>query len=294
MAKLVGGWLLVLLAIVFGTRQLWDDPYPAKPAVRQGQSANPVTPQDVMLLNEAGPLCAHTFSGFITAATPEQRNQFVLDPITTAARMARFDNLNPRIDIDHSSLHLANSSVLRLPGRKAIETQWITADGRLLDAVFVEQSGEWRLDWEHFARFSDYPWALFLAGSELDRGEFRLLARERLAAERKNSDDISIVLYAPRFGYPGETGYQSPEFLIKRDTRNGRLLDAAFKLERSGGQVFGANLPNLNSEGLVRVRVKVRRVEQDLGRRYELEEVVACHWYSAADPGVEIPEQPAE
>lgn len=44
-------------------------------------------------------------------------------------------------------------------------------------------------------------------------------------------------------------------------------------------------------ESLIRVRVKVRRIKDDEGSRFELVDVVACHWYSSDDPGVEIPEQ---
>ncbi len=295
MAKLVIGWSMCLLAIVFGVRILWqDDPQLSKPFVSQAAAKSVVPGEDIALMTKVAPLCNETFSNFLAARTPEERNQFVLTPITTAARMARFYSLNPQIDIVPQTLTLIGSAVPHLPGRQTVETQWRSTDGRLLDAVFIEENGEWRLDWDHFARFGDYPWALFLAGGGSDHGEFRLLARERLAAERKNEAAISIMLYAPRFGYTGEMGFQSPEFLIKRDTRNGRLLDAAFKLDRSGGRVFGGSLPNINPEGLIRVRVKVRRVEHDSERHFELEEVVACHWYSADEPGVEIPDQPAE
>jgi hypothetical protein len=292
MAKLVLGWATVLLAIVFGARHMWhEEASSTKPFVSQIAAKNVVPDADVALVSEASPQCSQTFSSYLAATTPEARAQFVLAPITTAARMARFYSLNPLVDIDIKTLALASSSVLHLPGRRAIESQWRAADDRLLDAVFVEENGEWRLDWDHYARFSDYPWVLFLAGSGPDHGEFRLLVRERLADERKNEDAISVVFYAPRFGYAGETGIPSPEFLVKRDTRNGRLLDAAFKLERAGGRVFGVNLPNINPEGLIRVRVKVRRVEHDAERRFELEEVLACHWYAVDEPGVEIPEQ---
>lgn len=295
MAKLALGWSVFLLAIVFGARHLWhDNSSYQKPFVRQLPAKNVVPDADIALVSAVTPLCNQTFSSYLAANTPEERNQFVLNPITAAPRMARFYSLNPLVEINRQSLSLTNSSALHLPGYRAIESQWSAADGRVLDAVFVEQSGEWRLDWDHYARFSDYPWALFLAGSGIDRGEFRLLARERLAEERKNEDAISIVLYAPRFGYAGETGTPSPEFLIKRDTRSGRLLDAAFKLERDGGRVFGAKLPDINPEGLIRVRVKVRRVDSDGARRFELEEVVACHWYSVDEPGVEIPDHAAE
>ncbi len=291
MGKLVFGWSVFLIAIIFGARWLWHDASETKarttspPAVR-----NEITQEDLSLLTEAGPDCNQTFAGFLAAGTPEERNQFVLTPITTAARMARFYSLNPLVNLDPGSMTMTGSSVLHLPARRAIETQWKSADERLLDAVFIEENGEWRLDWDHFARFSDYPWALFLAGSGDDHGEFRLLARERLADERKTADSISIVLYAPRFGFSNETGSQSPEFLIKRDTKNGRLLEAAFKLERSGQHPFGVKLPSINPEGLIRIRAKVRRLEPNLERRFEIDEIVACHWYSDDAPGVEITE----
>jgi hypothetical protein len=256
-------------------------------------SAKAIVPEaDVILLNEAGPLCNQTFSGFLNAGTPEQQNQFVLRPITTAARMARFFSLNPLVITDPRKLALSRHAVLHLPGRRAIETHWNSADGRQLDAVFIEENGEWRLDWDHYVRFGEYPWPLFLAGSGPEQAEFRLLTRERLADERKNADTISIVFHAPRFGSNTEMGAKSPEFLVKRDSKNGRLLDAAFKLEKAGKRVFGVNLPSATPEGFIRVRVKVCRVEEAGGSRFELEDVLACHWYSHDAPGVEIPEQP--
>jgi hypothetical protein len=294
MIKLIGGWLLFIILLIAGARHLWPEASKKTPFVSKSAQEKGLSAEDAALLNEAGPLANQSFSGFISAGTPELRNQFVLNPITTATRMARFYDLNPQVTLDPAKLSLAHSAILDLPTGRAIETNWKSTDGRVVDAVFVEQDKEWRLDWDHFARFSTYPWGLFLAGSGPPEGEFRLLARQRLADERKDADALSIVLYAPRFGAPDETGLQSPEFLVKRDTRNGRLLDAAFKLEKSGKRVFGINIPNPNPEGLIRVRVKVRRIEDDQERRFELLEVIACHWYSVDVPGVEIPEASAE
>jgi hypothetical protein len=252
------------------------------------------TLEENAFLNEVGPLANQAFLGFLSAGTPEARNQFVLNPIDTASRMARFYDLNPIVNIAPETLTGPQSAALYLPSGRAVETRWKTTDGRQIDTVFVKQDNEWRLDWDHYVRFSTYPWALFLAGSGEDEGEFRLLARQRLAEERKDADSISIVLYAPRFGYANETGFQSPEFLVKRDSDNGRLLDAAFKLEKDGKRAFGLKLPNDNPEGLIRVRVKVRRVKDDMGNRFELVDVLACHWYTTDDPGVEFPEPEPE
>lgn len=292
MLKLIAGWSLVLLLIVLGAKRLYEQkPAKSKPTTST-KTETGISDLDRKLLEEAGPKCINSFSGFLAAGTPEERNQFVLSPVATASRMARFYSLNPITNVDPRKLRLETNAVMDLPGGKGIETRWISSDEKHYDALFREENGEWRLDWDHFARYSDYPWALFLAGSGPAEGEFRLLARERLAEERKDAATVSVVLYAPRFGQPGDTGFQSPEFLVSRNKPEGRMLDAAFKLARKGGQVFGSTLPNLNPEGMIRLRVKVKRIEADLERRFEITAITACHWYSIEDPGVELPPDP--
>jgi hypothetical protein len=287
MLKLVVGWSLVLVLIVIGARFLWYEEDAERQPAAPSSKTTTLSNEDIFFLNEAAPKCSEVFSGFLAAGTPESRNQFVLAPITTSSRMARFYSLNSLPNVDPGRLSLADNGLLNLPGGKAVESCWQSLDGRKIEAVFREENGEWRLDWDHFARYSDYPWALFLAGSGESEGEFRLLVRERLAEERKAADALSLVFYAPRFGQPGEAGFQSPEFLVSRNNRDGKLLDAAFKLARSGGRVFGSQLPNLNPEGMIRVRVKVRRFEVDMERKFEIVKVLACHWYSVDEPGVE-------
>jgi hypothetical protein len=296
MLKLAAGWTLALVLIVIGARKLFPSHEAAPPApaplVAVSEKAPASDAEDEALYQDAGRQCANLYSQFLAAGSPEARNQFVLSPVSTAARMAHFRSLNPMPEIDPASLTHIGSERIDLPGAKAFEARWKTADGKTLDTVFRHENGEWRLDWEHYVRYSDHPWALFLAGTGPDEGEFRLLARERLAEERKEEETISLVLYAPRFGHPHETGFQSPEFLVSRNTRDGKLLDAAFKLVRGGGRVFGGKLPSLDPDDMIRVRVKVRRTGVEGERKYEITEVKACHWFMLDDPGVQ-PEPPA-
>lgn len=249
---------------------------------------------DVDFINKVMPLANANLSGFIAATAPEKLNQFVRDPIATAKKMAAFYSLNPMARIDPATLKNSGSAVLDLPSGKALETTWNSKDGYEIDAVFMDDAGEWRLDWDHFVRFSDYPWPLFLAGSGPVVGEFRLLARERLAEERRAAEDISLVFYAPRFGNPGETGPQSPEFLVRRNSEDGKLLDAAFALEKERKRPFGVKLESEDPADFIRVRIRVRRSESENGRKYELEKVIACHWYSESSPGVAPEAQPAD
>lgn len=295
MLKLVSGWTLLLAIIVFAARSKWhvetDTPKQDTTITKSGKE---LPEEDKILLNKSSQSCIETFSRFLAAGIPEQQNQFVLSPLETAAKMARFYSQNPSGNIDPSTLKRESGSVIHLPETPAIETVWKAEDGRRFDAVFINENDEWRLDWDHYARYSDYPWALFLAGSGNPEGEFRLLARERLAEERKEADSISVVFYAPRFGQPKETGYQSPEFLIPRNSESGKLLDAAFKAARKGVKPFDSQLTDFDPDELIRVRVKVRRTEMGMERKFEVTEVVACHWYSVDDPGVVIEDEPVE
>jgi hypothetical protein len=295
MVKLVAAWMLCLLLIIVVAKRYWGGrSQNPKPFVSQVEVKKVISTEDIILLEKSVPQCSFSFTNFLASGTPEARSQFVINPIDTVALMSRFNSMNPLFSIDPKTLTLRANEVLHLPTGRAIETLWSTADDRVLDAVFMEEKGDWRLDWAHFIRYSDYPWPLFLAGSGDGHGEFRLLARERLAEERKNSDNISIVLYAPRFGVPNDAGFVSPEFLVSRNSKNGRLLDAAFKLEKSRNRVFDVKMPTIDPEGLARVRVKISRTGEANERHFELVDVVACHWYSIDAPGVEIPPEPTK
>jgi hypothetical protein len=294
MLKFMAGWSLALALIIIGAIRLFPKSgvNSSGPAIVQEETKSSLSQEEIALLKDANQKIIATFDGYLKASTPEGRNQYVLKPVSTALRMNRFYRLNPLATIDPSKVAPTGMSVLRLAGDNAIATLWAIQDGRSVEAVFRQENGEWRLDWDHYARYSDYPWSLFLAGGGDPDGEFRLLARERLAESRKNEETISLVMYPPRFGQPLEVGTQSPEFLVLRSSRDGRLLDAAFKLARDGKSVFDSKLPEVNPDGMIRVRVKVKRTQADKQRSFEITAVTACHWYAIDDPGVTLEKAP--
>ena len=91
---------------------------------------------DAQFLNQSQNDCAQVFTDFLLASSPSARSEFVHKPIETAARMARFYELNPAVTIAPDSLFMAKWAVLRIGSEQAIEAQWMGEDGQSLDAVF--------------------------------------------------------------------------------------------------------------------------------------------------------------
>lgn len=244
------------------------------------------TDDDSALLQRGINPCGQTLSGFLLARTPEERSQFVRKPLETIGRMTRFYALNPGVIVDPADLSIEQFNILHLGEERVISILWKTSDGRIFDSVFFLEKGEWRLDWDCFVRYSDHPWQLFLNGGGSDTGEFRLLARERLAQDRRLTREIGVVFYSPRSGSPGDTGAPSPEFLLSRDSEEGRMLVAAFAELEAKRRPFGDKTPTHDPEEMVRLRVRVRRETTPEGDRFVLEKVLACHWMGIDDPGV--------
>ena len=298
-AKLVFGWVLAMAGVVVSVKLVWPDDPPEKESAESLANSVKGTAGDeaVVKLDKALPACSVALSGYLGASTNEERNQFVKDPLTTAGRMARFYSLNPLPRLDPSTLRNTENSLLSLPGHQAVETRWKSTDGLIIDCVFVQQDDEWRIDWDHFARYQPYPWPLFVTGEGPDEAEFRLLARQRVTRDAQTSSHMDLVFTPPRFGHPREAGQPSIEVMLRRDSLEGRLLTAGFKQRTGGISPFGSTLADLEEDDMLRVRVTLRRNPNDQSEggkwRFDLVKVNACHWLGTEDPGVKPePEKP--
>ncbi len=244
----------------------------------------------IALLNQVLPECHQALGGFLAAGTPEARNQFVADPIETASKMASFYRDNPLPNVDLRQLQRVAQDVILVGGEWMVETRWKEKEGQVFDAVFRRDAGSWKLDWEHFSRYSEFPWALFLAGEGPDTAHFRLLVRQLLAGSEKERSGarLSVVMMAPEFGNPTATGVESPEFVIHRRSDEGLLLERAFEARSENTRLFGRKLPPMENEGLARVNVRVRREETGGVRKFFLEQVIACHWIDSPEVGYDL------
>ena len=298
-AKLVLGWVLTMVAVVVSVKLIWPDDPPEKQTADSLAKSVKGTAGDetVVKLDKALPACSVTLTGYLGASTNEERNQFVKDPLATAGRMARFYSLNPLPRLEPSALRNTENSLLSIPGQQAVETRWKSTDGLIIDCVFVKQEEEWRIDWDHYARYQPYPWSLFVTGEGPDEGEYRLLVRQRITRDGQSSKHMDLVFSQPRFGHPREAGQPYVEIMHGRDTEGGRLLTAGFRQRGEGKAPFGSSLAGLEEDDMLRVRVTLRRSPNDQPEggkwKFDLVKVNACHWLSTDDPGVKPePEKP--
>ncbi len=247
------------------------------------------------LVNEAFPQCREALFGFLSSAAPETRSQWVHDPLRMLGPMSRFDQAAAPYAHDEMPTH-EYVGLLDTPDGQLLETLWTAPDGRRIEAIFRRGQEGWRLDWESFVRFSETPWVMFLAGGGPATQEFRLLAREPLAEERRHLTSIRIVFHPPRFGIPGEAGPASPEFQVGRLSDPGRKLESLFALNRQGLTPFHAKVPTQDPEDMIRVRVRIHRTDDaGVGRRFVLEDVLAGHWLGIQASGIpdDLPPDPA-
>jgi len=289
MVRILLAWFAFIGLIFWAGKVLWEGDVEVGAQTRSKDAllANTGVSEDMGLLQRSLNDACQTMANFLQARSPEERSQFIRRPLDTVGKMVRYYALNPDPGIRPEDISLKDRSVLHIGDVRAIATVWQVADGRVFDAVFFKEDGEWRLDWEHFTRYSDHPWVLFLNGDGPSEGEFRVLARERLALDRRGTNDIGIVAYAPRFGRTDEAGSESPEFLVKRDSEQGKLLVAAFRDLEQHHRPFGASPAKTDPDDLVRLRIRVRReTDADGSKRFVLKQVVAAHWLTVDDPGV--------
>lgn len=292
MMRLIAVWIFIMAMAVWirvHTARV-DREKETREEVQRSMIEGTLADQRIALLNEALPDCHRSLAGFLLGGTPEIRNQFVFDPIATAGKMAAFYRLNSLEKADVTKLTRIAQELLTVGNERMISTRWKEVEGAEFDVIFRNDAGTWKLDWEHFARYSDYPWTLFLAGEGPVEGNFRLLARRLLDGdvEQRSGGRAAIVLMAPVFGKPLQAGKPSPQFVLESRSDAGLFLGAAFAAEEKGELLFDSELEALEPEGLLRVMVRIRREAIGDGFKFHLEEVIACHWISSSERGYDL------
>lgn len=278
----VAVWIGLVALLVIKMKGKDTGPPPASPEYveKDVQSKQ----EDLHLLNQKLQGCAQHFQEFMVASDPASRALHVINPDKTVARMARYYAIHPAIPYT-GALKLRSHHVIHTPAGPAIETAWALDDEQQVEAVFFEDRGEWKLDWDAFVRFNTESWALFLSAQGPAGGVFRVLARERIGADGKNDEYIGLVLGVPRFGHPEELVSPSPEIRVKRASEIGRRIEEAFRTREEGLGAFGSVAVQADPGEMIRLRVRLVREEGD-ERSYKITELLGTHWMEIDEPAV--------
>jgi hypothetical protein len=267
-------WMgLVALLVVTVKRKDVGPPTPAPGYVEK--TAGP-TEEDQWLINKNFSSCTSHLQEFMAAPDAAARSLHVLRSSTTIARMARYYGENPSATYT-GEMRLDSHHVIHTPVGPAIETAWQLGEDQQIEAVFFEEAGDWKIDWDAFVRFNTEPWALFLSAQGPVEGVFRVLARERIGAAGKNDEYIGLVLGVPRPGHPGEITSPSPEIKVPRASEMGVKIEQAFKARENGLGTFESIVVKNDPAEMIRLRVRVTR-EGEEERQFKITELLGTHW----------------
>ncbi len=272
-------FLLGLAAIVL--KRMWpDDTAPS--VVENERDFSDQAMADQRLIQDQLEACRIRLREFMAASDLGGQSDYILHPELTLSRMVRYQQFNP-VFAETAEIAPDYYKVIHTPAGRAIETLWKREDGQLIEAVFFEEDGEWKIDWDEFVRAGTEPWALFLAGTGEGEGEFRVLARERIGANGRSQEYIGLVLYSQRPGHPDVAVSGSPEIRVKRNTEMGRIIEETFAARKNGQGPFESELVTRDPDEMIRLRVKVSRKGDD-EREFEIVELLANHWMELAEP----------
>lgn len=285
-------WLFMMVMVVW-VRQHYtrldqdkEDQKEVQRALEEGLRAD----QRMVLLNEALPECHRSLSGFLRGETAAIRNSFVFGGLSNVGAMADFYSVNPLEKVQVENLRRVAQEPLIVGDEPMILTRWKEEGGAEFDAVFRKDGEEWKLDWEHLVRYGAYPWERFLEGEGPAEGEFRLLARRLPDADGNFPAEgrVLVRLMAPLFGKPLETGDAFSHFEMAPRSDEALLLGAAFSAQKEGRKLFGSEEDWMEQEDLVRVRVRIKREAIGEDFKFELVELLACHWISSSERGYDL------
>ncbi len=271
----VFGWIVLLAVLVVTMKQIFPNkarvPSPEYVA-KDGQ----LTEEDIHLLQVNLENASNHFQDFLTATDVGSRALHVLRPEQTVPRMGRYYDLNPQMPLQGGGRQILQN-VMHTPAGPAIETLWRQNNGELMEAVFFEEKGEWKLDWDAYVRYGTGSWGVFLANTGEGEGSFRVLARERIGANGRSDEYISLVLYEQRAGHPEEAVSPSPEIRVTRATALGRAIQEAFDAKTKKLGAYQGKVSAGDPRGMIRLNLKIRRSGAS-EREFHIEELLAAHW----------------
>lgn len=158
-----------------------------------------------------------------------------------------------------------------------VELMFKDGSSKQFEAVFWQTSDGWKLDWEHYVRFSASDWGQFLARpTQNNDQEFRLYVRRRHVGSGGSQGKLQLVFYMPSV-VGGSRLLESPQVNLASDSPIFAELNDGFdELEKVGDdRLIGHN----DSAGFLRVKATLGFEPDSEGKpKLELKSIQAQHW----------------
>jgi hypothetical protein len=229
------------------------------------------------------PAIESQLQGFLRAESDEGREEFVRDIPGIGRRIQRFYREN---SAPYSGARLFGKPVFwnvafeESPG--FVEVAWPLDRQRNLEAVFVKEEDEWRLDWEQYVRYDTENWELFRQNLTDDNsGIFRVYLEKVAEGQVAENPWIKIRFLQPHKDASRRERSDSP--IIKLDgTSSVATQVAQCFLDRLGESDGYSQLWELDPRNFRRVTVALAwEMSPDTGQEVlVVEEILAQHWRS--------------
>lgn len=243
--------------------------------------------QQLIFLRKHMPEISQNFSRFIRATEDDDRIQEIDFSSLLASKFSRFHQAQS-IPVPRGRLSSLARNVLVLkrdPFVPAVEVIWRDEEGQFFESVHVWDGTSWKLDWEHFARYSNVPWTLFrskLGGKK--EGEFRLLMRKRQVM--RESSYFSLLFYEePSLGVEEDQrkalqASESEEVIVKLRTDLGKQLTELFKQKENENRPYDSILGERDPNMMIRVSAILAWEEDEDGDEIlVLKDLPGISWY---------------
>lgn len=271
-----------LALIIYTNKDLFlVEPPVVESAVKRKEAAQ--NDAENRLLSQSLPNCMLVMKSFLEARDATTRSQFVFHGHDLLEIMEEYYTAHPRSSRGITNVRSIHASILDIDHRLAIGTICEDDSGDRFEAVFIEDNGNWKIDWKSFVRYNPVEWHLFDSANNGDEGVFRLYMRLLEVGDDIAGDDLLVVFYQPDiFRSEPFKAKASESVRVPADSDQGMAIKALVRdrAARGGCDKFGAKLSDFDSEKMHRVRIHVRLHKEASGRhRVELLAIIADHWY---------------
>jgi len=294
----LGSWILVVAVIVaFFHNAKPKDSAPTDVTDADHIAAERALKHD-LFLQKHGSEVARVFKRFLAASVEGGKLQFIDQSSRLATKFGRFYEFESEVKVDPATLKMEEVRVVEFAEDKAdpaIEIVWRSEEGERIESLCVWDGESWKVDWEHFVRYSSEPWALFKLQSGKSSGEFRVYARyKELGKNIEDSDSIKIALYGPsRPGVSLERIYDGDEPDVEFPTTSDlgqqyiQIRKEYLEREKNDDWKFGSKLGSRDPGRMIRLTVRLEW-GKDAQKQpvVKLKEIIEPSWFGARVQGI--------